>query len=682
MRDCPPGKVLSLKGNCVKKGGRADPGRQSKPPPAVPSRDCPPGKVSSLKGNCVKKGGRSDPGRQAKPPSAHDCPPGKVRSLKGNCVKKGGRSDTGKQASTPIRPSGVIIPFDKFNDQKFPIDTISRQQLADRLKKFRKAIKDLGTFTRYTGYIAWLLGRNEHYVQKSIDYFRYNHTYVQSHALSNDLMGTKGTRDLCLKDGKIQPKECKPAKYSYIGKSAWYVPYEPGVFMASTDKRASESVERFIKSIQKYGLSALDDFLPKRSVRVYEGAAGSQKATQSWLPAMAAAVSKNVVAPPGEIELVGGKKINVTFDKSVLRGDNIVYVQCGTVHHALFVLFFCTTKEYQIYDSEGISSTTVYELEPLINKAFGFKPVRKACGRHIQQSFKISMCATYSSIVAFICLALGISPEAAEARIYTFCNHDSDKIVSLIIRFDNFIRLLTVDGKSFDIMKEISLKIRGSKLHYDHKAYHGSIMNKNFRMYGSNTKEVTHYYDNYEAIHKRAIKNHAVVVPPWCSDDDVFRNLQLELLLKESMGVIGGAKIIGAKSSKSKYKRTKVPTLKGEGRMIENSRFSYILDEVKVNNKILQVRSIPKGDAISNPISLSKLRGVMQRKYSGKVGKIVTGYRKVLQDPSNDDMQLLAEEITDKIIELPKPDLNKLYQIVPELWDKHFVDSFRSYIAY
>ena len=43
-KECPPGKILSPKGRCVKDRTKAEPSK----------KECPPGKVISPKGRCVK----------------------------------------------------------------------------------------------------------------------------------------------------------------------------------------------------------------------------------------------------------------------------------------------------------------------------------------------------------------------------------------------------------------------------------------------------------------------------------------------------------------------------------------------------------------------------------------------------------------------------------------------------
>jgi len=98
-KTCPPGKVLSPKGRCVKD-------RSGSTKMLVAKKTCPPGKVLSPKGRCVKDRSGSNKMVVAK----KTCPPGKVLSPKGRCVKDRSGSNKMVVAKKTCPPGKVLSP--------------------------------------------------------------------------------------------------------------------------------------------------------------------------------------------------------------------------------------------------------------------------------------------------------------------------------------------------------------------------------------------------------------------------------------------------------------------------------------------------------------------------------------------------------------------------------------------
>jgi hypothetical protein len=105
-KECPPGKVLSPKGRCVKNRSNS----KKSPKKSTGKKECPPGKVLSPKGRCVidrsqsKKSPKKSTGKKK-------CPPGKVLSPKGRCVIDRSKSKKSPKKSTEKKkcPPGKVL---------------------------------------------------------------------------------------------------------------------------------------------------------------------------------------------------------------------------------------------------------------------------------------------------------------------------------------------------------------------------------------------------------------------------------------------------------------------------------------------------------------------------------------------------------------------------------------------
>jgi len=129
---CPPGKVRSPRGNCVKIRKSKSPKKKRSPGPGYEinpatgriRRSCPPGKVRGPSGNCRKirkskspKKKRSlGPGYEYNPATGRvrkSCGPGKVRTSRGTCVKdrpfRKSRSPKKRKASLRYRHDDCCV---------------------------------------------------------------------------------------------------------------------------------------------------------------------------------------------------------------------------------------------------------------------------------------------------------------------------------------------------------------------------------------------------------------------------------------------------------------------------------------------------------------------------------------------------------------------------------------------